>query len=146
MRRVVFDTNVLVDWINVGAHEDRILAKGQVRLLSSVVEMELRAGAFSPSGRRAVERIVKAHAGAARILCPTPAVFAAAGEILQRLRRRGIDVRRASLVDDVLIALSARSVGATVITRDHDFKTIRTVARFEVELIEPLEPPRRSGI
>ncbi len=135
MRRVVFDTNILIDWLNTGAHEDRVLGRGQVRLLSSIVEMELRAGAFTAAARGAVERLARAHADAARLLVPTASVYAEAGGVLRRLRARGEDVRRASLVSDLLIALSARSIGATLVTRDRDFERIRAHAKFDLELL-----------
>lgn len=135
MKRVVFDTNIFVAWLRRGAHEDHVLGGGRVRLLSCVVEMELRAGVDSRRGGRAVDGLVVAYSRAARRLCPTPAIFAEAGRLLPRLSRRGVEVRRASLVNDVLIALSARSVGATVVTRDKDYARIRALAPFDLELV-----------
>ena len=135
MKRVVFDTNIFVDWMRTGAHEEWILGADKVRVLSSVVEMELRAGAETSGARSAIERIVRAHATGARVLAPSAGVFARAGDLLRRLSSRGIEVRRAALVHDVLIALSARSIGATVVTRDIDFQTLRRHAHFELELV-----------
>lgn len=135
MRRIVLDTNVLVDWINSRHHEDWVLAPGFVRLLSSVVEMELRVGAISRKAKRAVDDIVRAHEAGARILCPTPRVFRDAGAVLTKLASAGLEIRRASLVNDVFLAVSTRSVGATLVTRDEDFSTIRQVVPFSLELI-----------
>lgn len=135
MNRLLFDTNVLVDWINRGDHEEVVLRPGSIRVLSSVVEMELRAGLRTRRDRLAVDGLTRAYAKAARIVCPTPRVFAEAGGLLSKLARQGMEARRASLVNDVLIALSARSVGATVVTRDADFQAIRAVAPFRLELI-----------
>jgi predicted nucleic acid-binding protein len=41
MRRLVFDTNVCIDWINAGRHEAVIFQREAVRHLSAVVVMEL---------------------------------------------------------------------------------------------------------
>jgi predicted nucleic acid-binding protein len=48
----------------------------------------------------------------------------------------GREVRRASLVNDVLIALTARSLGATLYTADgEDFKAIRRVRDFALQVV-----------
>lgn len=135
MNRLLFDTNILVDWINRGEHDSVVLRPGCIRVLSSVVEMELRAGLRTRRDRLAVDGIARAYAKAARIVCPTPAIFAEAGGLLAKLARQGVEVRRASIVNDVLIALSARSIGATVVTRDVDFQRIRALAPFALELV-----------
>jgi predicted nucleic acid-binding protein len=54
---------------------------------------------------------------------------------LQRLREGGREIRRASLVDDVLIALTARSIGATMFTADEDYEVIRSVVDFKLERV-----------
>jgi predicted nucleic acid-binding protein len=46
-----------------------------------------------------------------------------------------MEVRRASLVNDVLIAQSARAIGATVITRDRDYEQLRPILEFELRVI-----------
>ncbi len=135
MNRVVFDTNVLVDWINSGLHEAQILQPGRVRLLSSVVEMELRAGIVSKKAQRVVNSVVAAHVKSARILCPTPSIFREAGELLRKLSKKGSEIRRASFVNDVLLAVSVRSIGATLVTRDRDFERIQNSYKFSVEFL-----------
>jgi predicted nucleic acid-binding protein len=52
-----------------------------------------------------------------------------------RMRDAGREVRRASLVNDVLIALSARSIGAGVVTSDQDFQVICNAVPFHLETI-----------
>ena len=52
-----------------------------------------------------------------------------------RLKAEGREIRRSSLVSDVLIAHTARSLGAAVVTRDADFKTIRAVLDFDLDLL-----------
>jgi len=45
MRRVVIDTNIYIDWINERKHEEVIQAPGRVKHMSTVIMMELYAGA-----------------------------------------------------------------------------------------------------
>ena len=137
MKSVVLDTNVYVDWLARGEHPDLVLGLGLRRHMSAVVAMELRVGARTLPGRRAVQRLLRTFQRAGRVLTPTAAVFDEAGETLQQLSDAGREIRRASLSHDVLIALSARTIGATVITRDRDFEAIREVVRFDLQLVPP---------
>jgi predicted nucleic acid-binding protein len=98
--------------------------------------MELRTGAKTRPARRILDQLVRAHAASARLVAPTPGIFDEAGLVLQALRLAGREVRRASLVNDVLIALTARSIGATVYTADgDDFGAIRRVRDFALEIV-----------
>jgi predicted nucleic acid-binding protein len=56
---------------------------------------------------------------------------------LDQTKERGREIRRSSLVSDVLIAHTARSLGAAVLTRDRDFEAIRAVFDFELEQVAP---------
>jgi len=48
MQRIVIDTNVYINWLNGDRYEKILFAPGVVKHLSSVVMMELWAGAFAP--------------------------------------------------------------------------------------------------
>jgi predicted nucleic acid-binding protein len=101
--------------------------------------MELRAGAFSPSDRRLVQRVERAFAKAGRILVPSRAVFAEAGDALRRLQAdRGFHIETShSIVADVLIALSAQSIGATVVTQnERHYRAIQAIRPFQLVIIE----------
>ncbi len=135
LRKVVLDTNVYVDWLNEKMHESLVLAPGLVRYLSAVVQMELRTGATTPRARRAVDELVGAYRGGRRIIVPTAAAFDDAGRVLRELKSQGIEVRRASLVNDVLIAESARAIGATVITRDGDYEILKGALQFGLQVV-----------
>jgi predicted nucleic acid-binding protein len=134
-RKVVLDTNLYIGWLNRGAHEDLMLRGGHVRYLSAIVQMELRVGAKTLPARRALDQLARAYRTAGRIVLPDAAMFDEAGSVLQRLRDAGSEIRRASLVHDVLIALSARSLGATVLTMDSDYQTIARATDFRFEMI-----------
>ena len=137
MRRLVIDTNLYIDWLNRGLHEDVLFRRDAIKYLSAVVLMELRAGAFVPRDRRVLQRLEAAFEGAGRILTPSRVVFAEAGDTLRRLQAdRGYKLAaRSSIVNDVLIALSARSIGATVVTENaRDYRAIQTIRPFRLAI------------
>jgi predicted nucleic acid-binding protein len=134
VKKVLLDTNVYIDWLNRGLREDLFLGPGLVRYLSAVVVMELRAGAGTRAARHGVDELVRAYGAGGRLIAPPEGAFDRAGTVLRRLRLAGHEVRSASLVADVLIALSARSVGATVVTANvADFESIRDIEPFALE-------------
>ena len=137
MTKVVLDTSVYVGWLNQGLHAEWLLGPGVVRCLSAVVLMELRVGATTRRARRAVSQLVRPYETSGRLVAPSARLFDEAAIVLQRLRMRGLEVRRASLVNDVLIALTARAMGATVVTANAaDFQAIRDFRRFSLHVIE----------
>lgn len=137
MVRVVADTNLYIDWINAGRHGDVLFEREAVKYLSAVVMLELYAGAFSPRDQRLVRGIVTAFDRVDRVLIPSRAVYEDAGHVLRALQEsRGYSVTSPSLTNDVLIALSARAIGATVMTSNaRDFAAICEVRRFQLVLV-----------
>jgi predicted nucleic acid-binding protein len=138
MRRLVIDTNVYIDWLNGGEHEGVLFQREAIKYLSAIVQMELRAGAFSPADRRRLRRVEAAFEQAGRILAPSKAVFAEAGNVLRRLQvDRGYNLAAGhSIIPDVLIALSARSIGATVVTQNEsDYRAIQSVRPFQLFVV-----------
>jgi len=138
MRRLVIDTNVYIDWLNGGEHEDVLFQREAIKYLSAIVQMELRAGAFSLTDCRRLRRVEATFEKAGRILAPSRAVFAEAGDVLRRLQvERGYNLATGhSIVPDVLIALSARSIGATVVTQNEsDYRAIQSVRPFQLFVV-----------
>jgi predicted nucleic acid-binding protein len=136
MTKLLLDTNLYVGWLNHGLHELLVVGPGFVRYLSSVVQMELRAGAATRPARRVLDQLIRVYTATARLATPSPTVFDEAGLVLRALRLAGREVRRASLVNDVLIALTARSIGATLYTADaEDFESIRRVRDFSLAIV-----------
>jgi predicted nucleic acid-binding protein len=138
MQRVIIDTNVYIDWLNEGRHEDVLFRRESVKYLSAVVLMELAAGAFSVRDRKLVQEMRSAFVKAGRIVAPAVSIYEDAGNVLRRLQEsRGYSVASAyGLVNDVLIALSARSIGATVVTQnERDFRAIQAIRPFKMALV-----------
>jgi predicted nucleic acid-binding protein len=134
-RKAILDTNVYIDWFNRGLREELLEGPGLVRYLSAVVLMELRVGATMLPARRAVDQLARAYQAGKRVVAPSEELFDPAGRTLQRLREAGREIRRASLVSDVLIAHTARALGATVFTADEDYEVIQSVLDFELQRV-----------
>jgi hypothetical protein len=138
MQRIIIDTNVYIDWINDGLYEAVIFQREAVKHLSAIVMMELAAGAFSLRDRRIVRDVASAFARVGRILAPTISMYQEAGEVLRQLQE-SLDYTLASahgLANDVLIALSARSIGALVITQnERDFSAIQRIRPFKLAIV-----------
>ena len=104
--------------------------------MSAVVLMELRAGITNRRSERALDDVLRAYGTGGRLVAPSARVLDDAGRLLRQLRVRGRDVRKASLVHDVLIALSTRSVGGVLYTKDgSDFRAIQDLRSFELEIV-----------
>ncbi|MEX0804725.1 MAG: PIN domain-containing protein [Candidatus Binatia bacterium] len=134
---MIIDTNVYIDWMNDGLYEAVIFQRDTVKHLSAVVIMELAAGAFSVRDRRLVRDVASAFARVGRIVAPTVSMYQEAGEVLRKLQDSlGYTLSSAhGLVNDVLIALSALSIGAVVITQnDRDFAAIQKIRPFKLSI------------
>jgi predicted nucleic acid-binding protein len=136
MKRVLLDTNLYISFMNTGAGEALVLGPAMIRYMSTVVLMELEAGATTTAARRSVAQLARTFEKTGRLSAPSSAVWSRAGSVLRALRAQGREVRRASLVHDVLIALTARDIGATVLTQDAgDYAAIRKYVDFSYSAV-----------
>jgi predicted nucleic acid-binding protein len=136
VKRVLLDTNVYIDWLNTGQHEDVVLGPGFVRHMSSVVLMELEVGASTLAARRAVRQLARAFERTQRLVAPSLNAWGHSSGVLRGLRSQGREIRRASLVHDVMIAPTARDVGATLLTGDtSDYSAIRRHLEFSLAAV-----------
>ena len=130
---VIFDTSVLVDQLRTGRHSARIATVAGLIRMSSVVLAELWRGVRTAGERKIVESLQRNHP----LLTPTRNHWIESGQILSRLRA-GAGANAARLRDlhfDVLIALTARSCGARLITSNGaDFQLIRRYRSFHLEV------------
>lgn len=127
--KLLLDTNVFVDYLRAGLHADLVFGRvsDTIRFLSSVVLMEFRLGADTLWRKRAVDRI-KAAFPSGRLVAPTPELFDDAGRLFRVLYGDGSGLAdRLGPINDLLIALTARQIGATVVTGNvKDFRQIAT--------------------
>jgi predicted nucleic acid-binding protein len=138
-RRVVFDTNVYVAALREGVSGPsfgRLEEAAPRTFLAAVVSAELRAGALDDAGRKVVVELVRRFHRLGRVVVPTAGSWDDAGDLLARIARRepGLRTKVRSLWNDVLIALSARQIGARVVTENlRDFRLLNRYVRFELE-------------
>lgn len=130
---VIFDSSVLVDDLRTGCHRKRIADLDDLVRNSSVVLAELWRGATTQgeeSFLRAIERNYPTFT-------PTEQNWLESGQILKRMQSdQGFEPRKLrDLHFDVLIALTARSSGARLITSNRaDFELIRSYRDFKLEV------------
>jgi predicted nucleic acid-binding protein len=125
--KVLLDTNVFIDYLRTDLYADWIFGgvNNIIRFLSSVVLMELRIGADTVRRQRAVDRIEAAFP-TSRLIAPLPLLFDRAGRLFRTLHGDGSGLDdRLGPVNDLLIALTARQIGATVLTSNvEEFRQI----------------------
>ena len=127
----LLDTSVYIENFRTGRFTLPLLRSAWIIRCSAVVLHELRRGA-----RSALElQFVNELARKIRIITPTESHWLESADILSQIRKRkGYDAHKLrDLAFDVLIALSARGIGATLITCDQqDFAEIRKHVLFKV--------------
>jgi len=130
---VIFDTSIFVDDLRSGRHEQGLANVSGLIRTSSVVLAELWRGATQQAEREFLHRLQKNHP----ILTPTEKNWIESGQILGRMNA-SMGLTRDKLRDlhfDVLIALTARSHGARLITSNGaDFEMILAYRKFQFEI------------
>jgi predicted nucleic acid-binding protein len=130
---VIFDTSVLVDELRTRRHRKGIeSAEGLVRT-SSVVLAELLRGVIGPAEHKFLRSLARNYP----IVTPTEKNWLESGEILSNVRAdQGFAPHKLrDLHFDVLIALTARSHGARLITINRtDFELIGRYCMFNLEV------------
>ncbi|HTR66726.1 MAG TPA: type II toxin-antitoxin system VapC family toxin [Terriglobales bacterium] len=129
---VIFDTSVLIDDLRTGRHQERIDAVTGLIRTSAVVLAELWRGAAKPAEREFLRALQRNHP----IFAPTVGDWLESGQIVERIRsdRRPPPERLRELHFDVLIAPTARSHGARLITSDRgDFEMIARYKKVRLE-------------
>lgn len=139
----IFDSNVYVRALREGLAGPTFarLAEASPRtFLAAVVSAELHAGARDAIGRRAVAALTRRFAGLGRVVVPTAASWEAAGDLMAAIVRDepAFRTRVRGLWNDTLIAMSARQIGATVVTGDAgDYRLLQRHVRFRLEMTAP---------
>ncbi len=116
--KVLLDTNILIDFLRAGMYAEWVLGGHGtvVRFISAVVLLELRLGADTPKRKKAVDRLHLAFQSG-RILGLTPSIMDNAGRLFRTMYGNASGLGdRLGPMNDVLIALTAREIGATIVT------------------------------
>ena len=126
----VLDTSVYIENFRTGRFTLSPLRSPWIVCCSAVVLHELRRGARTALDIRFVTELAKK----VRTVTPTERHWVESAEILSRLRtRKGYDPKKVrDLAFDVLIALAARNIGATLVTCNRkDFAEIGKQVSFK---------------
>jgi predicted nucleic acid-binding protein len=118
---LIFDSDALIDHFRTDDSLEALestVARAKI-YMSSIVAMELFAGCRNRGEIRALERFMRPFERGGRVVTPSHSVYLRAGSVLSTMRRRGFNqAGRSRISNDLLIALSALSIGAAVITHN----------------------------
>jgi predicted nucleic acid-binding protein len=135
------DTNVWLAWLARAPEPFPLASGGRVRVyLTTIALQELWAGVRSRDERSYCDRLYELARSRGRLLNPPGAAWILAGQGLNALRRRGRlgPMRLRALRNDVLLAATAFTHGAAVMTHDtRDFERIAEV--LPVRVVAPTE-------
>ena len=118
--------------------ESRFLPLVFQSYVSGVVAEELYAGALDRQAIRLVEKYVGALERAGRVVAPSFQDWKEAGGIIARITRKepNLKSKMQQVLNDVLIALCARRIGADLYTFNHDdFDLIRRHRHFSLKVL-----------
>jgi predicted nucleic acid-binding protein len=127
----ILDTSVYIDNLRSGRFEKEIRNLQFVIRLSAVVLAELSRGARS----REMKAFVNGLEKNLRVIAPNEREWAQSGHIVNRIATaKRYDVNKTREIHfDVLIALTARRIGAVVITSNSaDFMAVRDFTAFKL--------------
>ncbi len=130
---IVFDTSVLVDHLRTDCHRRRMETLNGLVRNCAVVLAELWRGVVTPADREVLRVLGRNHP----TLTPTEKNWLESGEILRNIQAdRGFTAAKLrDLHFDVLIALTARSHGARLITSNRaDFEMIDSYRKLQLEI------------
>lgn len=130
MAKYALDTNILIDALNLPAQLEALLGFLSWALpsayLSAVVIHELAAGTTT-SGQRALldQQITGPFARRGRLFTPSTGAWHRAGQLVGQ----GHPISTLAGLNDLLLAVSCREAGLTIITNDRDCRRLTRVVR-----------------
>ncbi len=130
---IIFDTSIFLDDLRTGRHRQRIESVSGLVRTSAVVLAELWRGARKPAEREFLRALQRNHP----VLTPTAGNWLESGQLLAKISaEKGFTPEKLrDMHFDVLIALTARSNGARLITSNHaDFEMIHSHCKFKLEI------------
>jgi tRNA(fMet)-specific endonuclease VapC len=139
--KAILDTSVYLPFLRHGGEINDLtfLRRPTLLYLSNVVFAELYAGARDRSTVRLLDQFYRAFDRSNRVIAPDQQVWLETAHVLQRFGTRyGFEAKGlVRLSHDILIALTARKIGAIVFTRNReDFERIQEVCNFQLEIYE----------
>jgi predicted nucleic acid-binding protein len=146
-RRYLIDSNIYIRAFRDAAFGSELREFHRVNrsriVMSAVVASELLVGAQTPERERAVARtLVEPFRARGRLITPSWSAWALGAKIDRALRRQPSNRTRLaqrSFMHDILIAASAREIGATIVTENAaDFTLIGR--HLDIAFVPPWPP------
>ncbi|MBF8253511.1 MAG: PINc domain-containing protein [Deltaproteobacteria bacterium] len=135
--KYIFDTNIYIHCLQdrdyALRHADQYFRFLPSTYFSSVVAQELLVGCTDDLAVRRVQNFLLPFERVRRIVNPSYEDWKNAALIVVKiaLRRPDLKSKKIALINDALIALSCRDIGATLVTLNlEDFELIRGLVRF----------------
>ena len=127
--KVVFDTNIYIGLFNQGWYQEEFDGMNKVMYLVHPVLHELWIRAKGSDEIRHLTHFGRKFIQLGRMVSPEPATQILIGQTCQKLRRSGkLNPAQPRIYNDICIALLARQIGATVVTRNiFDFEQIKMI-------------------
>jgi predicted nucleic acid-binding protein len=117
--KVMFDTNVYISFIRNRAHREELQRRGTIKYLSAIVLMELWAGARTRKSERLLYSLQEPYEKAGRIVTLNTGHYITVGQFFSDLPPKyGELVKRSGFLNDVQVAVTALSIGATLFTEN----------------------------
>ena len=143
-RKIIYDTSVYIEVLRSKPFAEAFRSRYEIDLpltfFNSVVVEELLAGATDSLRRATVEGLYRPFERSRCGVTPTQGVWKETGRLLGMMRGQRVDQRdrlTGSFVNDFLIAISAKSIGAKVVTLNaDDFTLIRKYVPFVLEILK----------
>ena len=136
MAKIILDTSVYIPLLRQGKAPGEILNTPEsIIYLSTVVAQELFAGAGDAATIKALEKLFYVFQKNKRLVIPSAEDWVQCGSILSQIGKKyGYEsIKKGRLVNDVLIALSCKNAGATLLTSNHkDFQLIHKFVPFQL--------------
>lgn len=135
--KIILDTSIYIPFINEGNAfpEFELKVAKPVIYMSAVVIEELYAGAFDRKSVKLLDRMYKTFDGLGRLIAPEASDWQKAGSVVASLGKEyGFEkIFLAKVTHDILIALSARRIGALLATYNiKDFVKIKKFVNFKL--------------
>ena len=137
-RKVVFDTCVYIDIFNDNKNLEQINWTKNVTFLAYPVFHELMIGASTKKEAATIHEWADINfSRKGRLISPSTSTIFSIGNICHRMKKKGkLDPVRPKHYNDIFIALLARQIGASVVTKNiKDFELIQSFIDFNCEFI-----------
>jgi len=137
LTKVIIDTSIYIPFINEGIFHPILELEYGTPLfyMSAVVIEELYAGALDTISIKLLDRMYETFENLGRIVIPEASDWQKTGKVIAKLRQKyGFEEKYLSkTTNDVLIAFSAKRIGAIVVTNNtKDFLRIKEFVNFGV--------------